>query len=185
MLRQLLNVRSTLQTTQVRTLTNHKHNKKYIYKDGVKYNNIYYYPRTPDHVDPPIEPAKLFRVERIKPLKGNPHWEKRILRDLGLFEGGAIAIVKNIPENNARLWKVKHLIHITPITFPHGEPTAEDINYTFLKENGECIVAKKLEVPAERIEAAEKFENDPKRLDKETVQRDLRLKWLSGWKTPI
>lgn len=32
------------------------------------------------------DPAKLFRVHRIKPVKGNPHWEKRILRELGLFQ---------------------------------------------------------------------------------------------------
>lgn len=36
--------------------------------------------------DVDVQPAKLFRVVRIKPVKGNPHWEKRILRDLGLFE---------------------------------------------------------------------------------------------------
>lgn len=93
--------------------------------------------------------------------------------------------MKNIPENNARLWKIKHLIHISPITFPYGEPKADDVNYTFLKENGECIVTKRLEVPEERIKASEEFENDQKRLDKETIKRDLRLKWLSGWKTPI
>lgn len=93
--------------------------------------------------------------------------------------------MKNIPENNARLWKIKHLIHISPITFPYGEPKIDDINYTFLKENGECIVTKKLEVPEERIKASELFEKDEKRLDKETIKRDLRLKWLSGWKTPI
>lgn len=31
-------------------------------------------------------PAKLFRVERIRPVKGNPYWERKILRDLGLFD---------------------------------------------------------------------------------------------------
>lgn len=41
--------------------------------------------RQPNHVDEPeIEPSKLFRVERIKPIKGNPFWEKRILKQLGV-----------------------------------------------------------------------------------------------------
>lgn len=43
--------------------------------------------RKPNHVDEPtIEPSKLFRVERIKPIKGNPFWEKRILKQLGVGE---------------------------------------------------------------------------------------------------
>lgn len=168
---------------QVRTLTNHKHNKKYMFKgEGVNVNNITFYPRNPDDPIPKIDnPAKLFRVERIKPVKGNPYWEKRILKDLKLLEPGRIAVVKNIPENNARLWKIKHLIHITPITFPFGEPKAEDINYMFLKENGECIVTKKIEVPVERIQACETFEKDPKRLDKDTLKKHLRQRWLDGW----
>lgn len=150
----------------------------------------------------PIEPAKLFRVERIKPVRGNPFWERRILRDLGIIEvpklfgrlmclnlltrsffqrGKYVAIVKNIPENNARLWKIKHLIHITPIRFPFGEPTLEDVNHTLLKENGECIVTKKIAVDEVRIQATETFQNDPTRLDRETVKKDLRQKWLTAW----
>lgn len=43
--------------------------------------------RKSDHVDEPaIEPSKLFRVERIKPVKGNPFWEQKILKDLGIGE---------------------------------------------------------------------------------------------------
>lgn len=49
--------------------------------------------RTETHVDPPVEPAKLFRVERIKPYKGCPYWEKRILRDLGLGEDVSVLVL--------------------------------------------------------------------------------------------
>lgn len=41
--------------------------------------------RSEDEVDPEIKPTKLFRVSRIKHLKGNPHWERQILREFGLF----------------------------------------------------------------------------------------------------
>jgi large subunit ribosomal protein L30 len=158
-------------------------------------------PSFPDHKDPEIAPSKLFRVERVKPIKNNPYWERRILRDLGLFtvsishqlrtlfalkktfffQRGQIAIVKNIPENNARLWKVKHLVKISPITFPHGEPTAADVNHTFLKENGDCLVTKRIEIADSKVEATEQFKKDSNRLDGETLRRDSRLKWLSGW----
>lgn len=92
-----------------------------------------------------------------------------------------IAIVKNIPENNSRLWKIKHLIKITPIVFPYGEPTENDIHATFLKENGECIVHKEIVIEAERIKIAEDFRNDVKKLDSDTLKKDSRLKWLNPW----
>ncbi|KAH8386705.1 hypothetical protein KR093_002112 [Drosophila rubida] len=159
-----------------------KHNKKFLYKDGKKFNNIIYYPRTPDQQDPPIEPTKLFRVQRIKPVKGNPYWEKRLLKELGLDgKQSDFAVVKNIPENNARLWKIKHLIKVTPITFPYGEPTEHDIKHTILKENGECLVTKDVGAVEVRLEARDVFDQQPKRLDTELLRKDSRLKWLNPW----
>ncbi|XP_053951586.1 39S ribosomal protein L30, mitochondrial [Anastrepha ludens] len=159
-----------------------KHNKKYLYKDGKKYAKVIYYPMTPDHEDPPVEPAKLFRVQRIKPVKGNPFWEKRILKDLGLDgKQSNFTVVKNIPDVNAMLWKIKHLIKVTPVTFPYGEPTANDLKHTILKENGECIVTKEIGPVVQRLEAAEAFETDPNRLDTDLLKRDARMKWLNPW----
>ncbi|XP_059611426.1 large ribosomal subunit protein uL30m [Phlebotomus argentipes] len=158
------------------------HNKKFVYKNGVKYDNVFYYPRHSDHQDPSFVPSKLFMVRRIGPYKGIPYWEKRIIRDLGLSQSqNEIAVVKNTPDMNSLLWKVKHLIKITPITFPHGEPTEEDINYTYLKRNGECIVAKEIKVEENRLQATDEFVKDQKRLDNETLKRDSRMKWLNPW----
>lgn len=97
------------------------------------------------------------------------------------FQAGTdVAIVKNIPENNARLWTIKHLVAIDAIVFPHGEPTENDLKHTFLKENGECVVTKEIAVDPARLEAAEEFSNDKTRLDKDTLKRDALLKWLRG-----
>uniref|UniRef100_A0A182ITJ7 Large ribosomal subunit protein uL30m n=1 Tax=Anopheles atroparvus TaxID=41427 RepID=A0A182ITJ7_ANOAO len=163
-----------------------KPNKKFLYKDGILKDQIYYYPRDNNREIPALEgePAKLFRVTRLKPVKGLPYWEKRILRGLGLFENNAVAVVKNIPENNARLWKVKHLVEIQPITFKYGEPTEGDIERTFLKEDGECVVVRKLEaveVANTRLSAAEEIRHAKQRMDGETLRKDSRLKWLNAW----
>lgn len=40
--------------------------------------------RNKDFQDPPCEPSKLFRVERIISLKGLPYWEKKILAEFKL-----------------------------------------------------------------------------------------------------
>lgn len=38
-----------------------------------------------EQVDEPIaNPTKLFRVQRIKPTKGRPYWERRTLVELGI-----------------------------------------------------------------------------------------------------
>lgn len=92
-----------------------------------------------------------------------------------------VAVVKNIPEMCAMLWKVKHLVDVKPIVFPYGAPTADDINHTFLKESGECVVAKEIKIDEKRLEAREEFDQLPARLDGPTLAKHARLKWLNGY----
>lgn len=94
-----------------------------------------------------------------------------------LQAGSDVTIVKNIPEINSRLWKIKHLISVEPITYRYGEPTQNDVNHTFIKENGECIVTKEIAVAPERLKASDDFVNDSERLDMATLKRDALLKW--------
>ncbi|XP_056639166.1 39S ribosomal protein L30, mitochondrial [Diorhabda carinulata] len=154
------------------------------YNEGIQYPGFKYYPRYPDFEDPPYEPTKLFRVEVIKPLKGAPYWEKHILKEFKLDgKKNSYVIVKNIPENNQRLWKIKHMIKITPITFPDGFPKEDDI--TYLQENGELKIIKKVNsVHENKLEISDNFRSDVKRLDGDTLRRQSRLKWLSGWDSP-
>ncbi|XP_023944450.2 39S ribosomal protein L30, mitochondrial [Bicyclus anynana] len=152
--------------------------KGYKPSGGVRYpGGIQYFPRHPDHKDPEITPSKLFRVEQIRTSRHHPWWQKKILSELKLDEENRVAIVKNIPPINMRLWKIKHLIRVTPITFPYGEPMKEDINYTVLKENGQCIVTKTLQPEQKQVEALEKFETDPKKMDSTTLKRESRYRW--------
>lgn len=90
-----------------------------------------------------------------------------------------VVIVKNIPENNYRLWKIKHLLKIVPITFPKGFP--QDTRGTLLKENGEMVVSEMLVPKEETMIALEKFCNDRTKMDPETVRNQLRKKWLDAY----
>ncbi|KAF5275200.1 hypothetical protein FQR65_LT04232 [Abscondita terminalis] len=157
---------------------------KNIYKwhgEGIQYPGFKYYPRDPDFKDPPYEASKLFKVQRIKPFKGAHGWEKHILEEFKLDgKQSDIAIVKNIPENNARLWRIKHLVKIVPITFPNGFPG--DTTGTYLKENGELLVAKSLQVHQDKLLATEKFQTDIKKMDGDTLRRESRKRWNTGWK---
>jgi len=149
--------------------------------EGVKYGNITYFPRRPDHVDPSFKPSKLLLVTRVKPFAGNPWWEKKVLETLGFENKKHVndpMIVKNTPEICAMLWKVKHLVKVTPIKLPDKLPTVDDLNGTYLHENGTFFVIPKVD-PA-REEAIEKLVNDPKKLNRDLIEEKLRLKWLLG-----
>ncbi|XP_022919581.2 large ribosomal subunit protein uL30m [Onthophagus taurus] len=147
--------------------------------EGVQYSGFKYYPKNSDFKDEEYAPSKLFKIKRITTLKGIPHFEKKILTEFKLDgKQSDIAIVKNTPENNSRLWKIKHLIQIVPITFPNGFPI--DSKGTFLKENGELIVTKVVGEENKLI-ACESFVKNVKKLDGDTLRRELRRRWLSGW----
>lgn len=90
-----------------------------------------------------------------------------------------MVIIKNIPELNWRLWRVKHLIKITPITFPDGFP--KDNQGTYLKENGELEVKKRLIASDLALKKSEEFREDPRRMDGKTKAEFLRRKWLAEW----
>ncbi|XP_012537976.1 39S ribosomal protein L30, mitochondrial [Monomorium pharaonis] len=149
--------------------------------EGVKYAKITYFPRRPDHIDLPFEPSKLLLVKRVKPFAGNPWWEKQVLENLGFENKKHVndpVIVKNIPEVCAMLWRVKHLVKIIPIKLPNKLPTMDDLNGTYLHENGTFYVVPRVD-PA-REEAIEQFINNPKKLNRDIISEKLRLKWLEG-----
>ncbi|ENN75254.1 39S ribosomal protein L30, mitochondrial [Dendroctonus ponderosae] len=152
------------------------------YNEGIQYPGFKYYPRHDDFKDPPYEPTKLFRVKRIVRMKGLIHYQKTILTDFKL-DGKDYAIIKNIPENNQRLWKVKHAVEIVPVTFPDGFPTETD--RTFLKENGELRIIKQVGPVEKKLELTEEFRKHPKRMDGDTLRRNLRKKWNLGFESHL
>lgn len=148
-------------------------------RDAVKCGCVTYYPKHRDHKDPPVTPSKLFMVTLAKRFAGNPYWDKNTLKILGLAERGRDpVIVKNTPEMCGLLWKVKHLVKITPIKLPDKLPDPDDLGGSYLHENGTFYVTPK--VDPLRIESTEEFENNPKKLDSLRIGEKLRLQWLNS-----
>ncbi|CDW56964.1 DNA polymerase lambda [Trichuris trichiura] len=81
-------------------------------------------------------------------------------------------VFKNTPYWNGQLWKIKHLIEINPISFPHGEPTEADIPYVRLLPSGECLVSKRVENQSPIVET----DDLGKSLEK-LINRRLKTKW--------
>lgn len=92
------------------------------------------------------------------------------------------AIVKNVPEMNAMLWTVKHVVKITPITFPYGEPKEGDKGY--LNDKGQYILIKKIggDIDEKRLQVSEQVFTDRLRLDADTLKKKLRDIWLTSRK---
>lgn len=93
--------------------------------------------------------------------------------------------MKNTPEMNARLWKVKHLIKITPIQTPDGLPEKGDYWGTYLETDGVFTISKKFLPDTKRLEATQDFEQLTKRVDKDTVDKNCRYKWLNPWSSIV
>jgi len=87
-------------------------------------------------------------------------------------------IFKNTPYWNNLLWKAKSFIEIRPITFPHGEPTESDVNFTTLRSSGECIVDKSLKIDEKQLN--QKPEDDLTNFPRGYITGKLLAKWYSG-----
>lgn len=153
------------------------------WEGGKKYKGFTYYPK-PGEVDPPYEPSRLFMVQRTGDLKGTEYWYKKILYDFKLdIRKGKPVIVKNTPDNNEKLWKVKHLVKITPITFPDGLPTEDDVLSTFLNHKGELEIKKKIGEASKVNEIVESKPN-PIALKRADLKRQSLMVWTNAWKSP-
>jgi len=89
-------------------------------------------------------------------------------------------LLKNTPDTNAKLWKVKHLVRITPVTFPDGEPTPEDIGSTKLTHAGEMRISSRYKIDPAELQAEDEYMNNPRRLDDRTKRKDSMRKWMLG-----
>lgn len=99
----------------------------------------------PEDFNQPMEvgtPPKLWLVWPYRKTNSERQWIKEHLQDLfgELPTPGKMHIFKNTSNINAKLWHVKHLIEVRPISFPNGEPTADDVAFTELHADGRCVV---------------------------------------------
>jgi len=160
------------------------HGLKGVREDGGRiYQGFVYYPRHPEEKDPPYVPSKVYMVQRVRCLKKKPYWDKDVMKKLGLDGNRSeIAIVPNTPQYNALLFKVKHLIRITPVTFPQGIPNASDLSGARLQENGQLVFIPQLKKDSEEAEVKQIQETPSNHMDGETLRKHLRLNWIKPWK---
>nr|CAG4647453.1 EOG090X0EYV [Megafenestra aurita]SVE92693.1 EOG090X0EYV [Megafenestra aurita] len=149
---------------------------------GQEFQGFTYFPRFPGQVDPEFEPPKVYMVQRIERMKFNPFWHKKLLKEFGIDRKSSdYAIVPNTPNNCARLWKVKHLVRITPISIPQGLPEDGDMAGARLQDNGELRFIPKLKHDMLVSVNQSRTAKQPDFLDHHTLKNRLRMNWLKPW----
>lgn len=135
------------------------------------------------------EVPKLLLVERVVDVYGTPHWERNVLQLLRLAQSkedkkakirrplGSRTIVKNTPFMCKMLWRVKHLVRVSPITFPDGEPT-EVTSGTHLSRDGVFRIVPHLRVPEQRL--VEPPTHSRRKFAGREIAKLLHHKWNHG-----
>ena len=80
---------------------------------------------------------KLHAVTLIKSAIGQPWWEKRTVKFLGLNRLHKTVIVKNTATLNGQLQAIKHLIEVKPIEVVDEDTCTKGEEGVFLRENGQ------------------------------------------------
>ena len=100
--------------------------------DDETHLDMIYYPHKGEEPWPEnFQPSPVFLVERVKTLKGEPWWHKMDCERIGLgvwARSSKKVALPNLSFYNALLYRIKHLVEITPVEFPDGIPSPEEFD---------------------------------------------------------
>jgi len=170
---------------------------KVKYKGWRKINNgeekVKYYPHEGEEIpeDPPAPVLMVQRIIKLRTVKhgvasGNPYWIKHYCEQIGLGvdeKADKLVFLPNTPSVGFLLFKIKHLVKITPVTFPNGMPddfSTETHGYR-LTSKGEFIVTDR---PGESLDSIA-MRADWMKIDTEQIKREARKHWDRSWNSPL
>jgi len=138
---------------------------------------ISYYPPKDDDCTPPAKVSPVLMVKRIKSLAEEPWYNKLYCEQIGIGRKHPLrcpTFLPNLPSVSLLLFKIKHLVEIIPVTFPHGIP--ENFNPEkdgcHLKPNGEFVVDSSYKVDTDDIvQRAKWIKLDPHQISREAARK--------------
>jgi len=146
---------------------------------------VKYYPHAGEEISQG-PPAPVLMVTKMKSLVGEPYWNKDYCEQIGLGKlekRGKMCFLPNIPSVGFHLFKIKHLVKITPVTFPNGIPDdfSPDTHGYKLTSNGEFIVTDR---PGESLDSIA-MRADWMKIDNDQIRRQARNFWDKPWASPL
>jgi len=136
-----------------------------------------------------FEPPLVLLAERIAKETGEPYWFKEALEKLGLGKGswiGKRVAVPNMTHYTSLLYQVKHLVRITPVSFPHGIPKAEEFDAIMARvsDNGEFLYHPKIKDLSERIEKGQE-KGEKMLIQTDTYKKKAAYEWRRSGGSPM
>jgi len=137
-------------------------------------------------------PSPVLMVTKVKTLNKEQHWVKSACEQIGLGawkpkgssgKVGSRVFLPNLPSVCALLYRIKHVVEITPVTFPKGMPDDfhPDTHGFRLTPTGEFIVEGP---PAESLSSVA-ARADWMKLTEKDIKKEARRHWDSPWGTPL
>jgi len=135
------------------------------------------------------EPPLVLLVEMTDTSSGQPYWFKEALEQLGLLTGGfkgKRVAVPNMTHYTSLIYKVKHLVRVTPVTFPNGVPSVNDFDPSMARvtDNGDFLYHPKIKANFDEVEAG--LEASEKMLIQErTYKKKAGIDWRFSRDSPL
>jgi len=158
--------------------------KGYRINDGEE--KVKYYPLAGEEVDNQPPPAPVLMVQKVKKLHGEPYWNKDYCEQIGLGmpeKIGKLSFLPNTPSVGLLLFKIKHLVKITPVTFPNGMPENfnPDTHGYKLTSKGEFVVTDRPNESLDSIAARASW----MKIELEQIKKEARITWDKPWNSPL
>lgn len=147
-------------------------------------NKVTYYPN--DEEDMNVTPSPVLMVRKIKKLMNEPYWNKHYCEQIGLGRWekmDKLSFLPNLPSVGLLLHKIKHLVEITPVTFPNGIPEEfdPDKDGSHLSPNGEFVVNQSYKVDLDEIAGRAEW----MKLDQSQIKIEANRHWRKPWNSPL
>lgn len=140
--------------------------------------------RNTEGYTPPI----VLLVERTKPIRGQPWYHKEILEKLGIgkasYHGKRVAI-PNMSFYTSKLYQVKHMIKITPVTFPHGVPSQDEFDPKMAQMTVDGKFLYHPKIKEQNIKLDSGCAPDRLKIKESTYKDDAHKHWNTPYNSPL
>jgi len=148
-------------------------------------DKVKYYPHAGEQL-PDGPPSPVLMVEKAKTEYGEPYWIKDYLIQIGLDADkkvGHKVFLPNTPSVGMILYRIKHIVRITPVTFPNGIPDNfdPDTHGYSLSAKGEFTIT---DVPRESPESIA-ARAEWMKIDTPQIFFYQRQQWRKPWGSPL
>lgn len=153
--------------------------------------DMIYYPHKGEEPWPKdYQPSPVLLVKRVKNLKGEPWWHKMDCERIGLGikskTGRTIVALPNLSFYNALLYRIKHLIEITPVTFPENLPNPDefDVRCAKVTSNGTFLYQKSFGADSKNLLGEGPLPINKIKMTEKTHKKESLSAWLKPWNSP-